>query len=89
MAVILIIDDDHEVLEINKKYLTGEGFEVHIASSAKQGLNLAKQYSPDCILLDIMMPEMNGYEVCRLLRTFTSAPILFLTGKSPGNGACL
>ncbi|MCI6517408.1 MAG: response regulator transcription factor [Lachnospiraceae bacterium] len=82
MAVILIIDDDHEVLEINKKYLTGEGFEVHIASSAKQGLNLAKQYSPDCILLDIMMPEMNGYEVCRLLRTFTSAPILFLTGKS-------
>ena len=82
MAVILMIDDDREVLEINKKYLTGEGFDVSIASSAEQGIRLAKQRSPDCILLDVMMPDRNGYEVCRILRTFTSAPILFLTGKS-------
>lgn len=82
MAVILMIDDDREVLEINKKYLTGEGFDVSIASSAEQGIRLAKQCSPDCILLDVMMPDRNGYEVCRILRTFTSAPILFLTGKS-------
>ena len=82
MAVILMIDDDREVLEINKKYLTGEGFDVSIASSAEQGIRLAKQCSPDCILLDVMMPDRNGYEVCHILRTFTSAPILFLTGKS-------
>ena len=82
MAVILMIDDDREVLEINKKYLTGEGFDVSIASSAQQGIRLAKQCSPDCILLDVMMPDRNGYEVCRTLRSFTSAPILFLTGKS-------
>lgn len=82
MAVILMIDDDREVLEINKKYLTGEGFDVAIASSAQQGIRLAKQCSPDCILLDVMMPDRNGYEVCRMLRSFTSAPILFLTGKS-------
>lgn len=82
MAVILMIDDDHEVLEINKKYLTGEGFDVSIASSAEQGIRLARQCSPDCILLDVMMPDRNGYEVCRMLRSFTSAPILFLTGKS-------
>ena len=47
MAVILMIDDDREVLEINKKYLTGEGFDVSIASSAEQGIRLAKQCSPD------------------------------------------
>lgn len=82
MAVILMIDDDREVLEINKKYLTGEGFDVSIASSAEQGIRMARQCSPDCILLDVMMPDRNGYEVCRILRTFTSAPILFLTGKS-------
>ena len=62
MAVILMIDDDREVLEINKKYLTGEGFDVSIASSAEQGIRLAKQCSPDCILLDVMMPDRNGYE---------------------------
>ena len=67
MAVILMIDDDREVLEINKKYLTGEGFDVSIASSAEQGIRLAKQCSPDCILLDVMMPDRNGYEVCHIL----------------------
>ena len=92
MAVILMIDDDREVLEINKKYLTGEGFDVSIASSAEQGIRLAKQCSPDCILLDVMMPDRNGYEVCHILRTFTSVRInmtqmLFFLPTAPKTGS--
>lgn len=82
MAVLLLIDDDREVLQINKKYLMGEGYTVYITDNPKKGIEIAKKYSPDCILLDVMMPEMNGYEVCENIRSFSNAPIIFLTGKS-------
>lgn len=81
MAKLLLIDDDYEVLSINKKYLTNEGFTVFTASSPIKGIECAKKEKPDCILLDIMMPEMNGYEVCTQVRIFSNAPIIFLTGK--------
>ena len=82
MATLLLIDDDNEVLEINKKYLTAEGFTVYISPDSAKGVSMAKKYNPDCILLDIMMPGMDGYQICNKLRTFTAAPIIFLTGKS-------
>ncbi len=82
MAVLLLIDDDREVLQINKKYLTGEGYTVYITDNPKKGIEIAKEKSPDCILLDVMMPGMNGYEVCENIRSFSNAPIIFLTGKS-------
>lgn len=82
MADILLIDDDTDVLEINRKFLTGEGFTVHIADTPQKGITLAKKANPDCIVLDVMMPEMDGFEVCETIRTFSSAPIIFLTGKS-------
>lgn len=81
MAEILLIDDDREVLEINRKYLTGEGFTVYIADSPRKGIAYAKKLSPDCILLDVMLPEMDGYEVCRRIRSFSAVPVLFLTGR--------
>lgn len=81
MAVLLLIDDDKEVLEINQKYLSGEGFDVHITNNPKKGILLAQKLQPDCILLDVMMPVMDGYRVCREIRAFSSAPIIFLTGK--------
>ena len=81
MAEILLIDDDREVLEINRKYLTGEGFTVYTADSPRKGIAYAKKLSPDCILLDVMLPEMDGYEVCRRIRCFSAVPILFLTGR--------
>lgn len=81
MATILLIDDDAEVLEINKKYLENEGFSVHISSEPKKGIQIAKKILPDCIVLDVMMPEMNGFQVSEALRDFTDAPIIFLTGK--------
>lgn len=81
MATILMIDDDAEVLEINRKYLVGEGFTVHTAANPLLGIECAKTIHPDCILLDVMMPELNGFQVCEALRKFTTAPIIFLTGK--------
>lgn len=82
MAELLLIDDDIDVLEINRKYLTREGFHVHTADTPQKGIVLAKKTNPSCIVLDVMMPEMNGFEVCKKIRTFSSAPIIFLTGKS-------
>lgn len=82
MADLLLIDDDIDVLEINRKYLTGEGFTVHIAETPQKGISLAKKLNPSCIVLDVMMPGMDGFEVCKQIRTFSSAPIIFLTGRS-------
>lgn len=82
MADLLLIDDDVDVLEINRKYLTGEGFTVHIADTPQKGIALAKKLAPSCIVLDVMMPGMDGFEVCKQIRSFSAAPIIFLTGKS-------
>lgn len=81
MIKLLMIDDDAEVLEINKKYLTEEGFDVHTCADPIKGIALAKKVMPDCIVLDVMMPGMNGFEVCSKIREFSSVPIIFLTGK--------
>lgn len=82
MSVLLLIDDDEEVLEINSKYMKAEGFTVHTTTSPQKGISLAKTTSPDCIVLDIMMPDMDGYQVCKKIRSFSSCPIIFLTGKN-------
>ncbi len=82
MANLLLIDDDIDVLEINRKYLTGEGFTVYTADTPQKGITLAGKIHPSCIVLDVMMPEMDGFEVCETIRTFSSAPIIFLTGRS-------
>ena len=81
MATLLLIDDDIEVLKLNQKYLTQEGFTVYISSDPKKGIAGAKKVNPDCILLDVMMPGMDGFQVCQEIRKFSSAPIIFLTGK--------
>lgn len=81
MAGILLIDDDKEVLLLNKKYLTGEGFLVYATNEPLKGIAFARKNPLDCIILDVMMPGMDGYEVCRQIRQFSSVPIIFLTGK--------
>lgn len=82
MASVLLIDDDKEVLTINKKYLTGEGYTVYATDEPIKGIAFAKKNPLDCIILDVMMPQMDGYEVCSKIREFSSVPIIFLTGKS-------
>lgn len=81
MAKLLFIDDDTEVLNINMKYMKKAGFEVFGSDKPLGGIKLAKEKVPDCIILDVMMPDMNGYEVCKRIREFSDAPVIFLTGR--------
>ena len=81
-ATLLLIDDDDAVLEMNGKYLASQGFKVFTSSNPMTGLNMVKTKKPDLIVLDIMMPGMNGYELCSKIRQFSNVPIIFLTGNA-------
>ncbi|HDN80076.1 MAG: DNA-binding response regulator [Chloroflexi bacterium] len=76
---ILVIDDNEELLRIIRKALEHKGFEVYTALSGKEGLKEFHHVVPDLVILDIMMPGMSGWEVCRELRRISSVPILMLT----------
>ncbi len=84
MSKILIVDDQQSNLMILDKYLTVNGFKTITANKAKEGLRLAIEEFPDLILLDVMMPEMNGYEVCKAVtenKATSRIPILMVTAK--------
>ena len=81
MNKILLIDDDEEVLEINKKYLVNNKCDVMVCSEPLKAIMVVESFKPDCILLDVMMPNLNGFELCKRIRSITEVPILFLSGK--------
>ena len=81
MTTILLVDDDREVLEINARFLKNHGYQVGIAVNGKEGLKLVSEMKPDCIVLDVMMPEMNGFVMCQKIREISNAPIIFLSGR--------
>jgi DNA-binding response OmpR family regulator len=84
VAYILAVDDDLEVLETLGRVLRREAFEVNLVSSGAEAMNLVEKRHPDLMILDIIMPGMDGISVCRRLRQdprFTALPILFLTAK--------
>ena len=81
---ILVIDDEPEITDIIKAFLSNASYEVLVENSSVMGVEKAKTYKPDLILLDIMMPFMDGYEVCASIKKdieLCGVPILFLTGK--------
>ncbi|MCC6723469.1 MAG: response regulator transcription factor [Saprospiraceae bacterium] len=81
---ILVVDDEPDILEILSYNLRKEGFTVQTANNGEEGLKAAQQMSPDLIILDIMMPQMDGIELCRQLRStpaFDETLIAFLTAK--------
>lgn len=78
---ILVVDDQPKVLEMLQALLTANGFDVVVAQDALLGLRIAYQTRPDAILLDVMMPNIDGFEACRRLREITDAPIVFVTAK--------
>lgn len=78
---IMIVDDDETMNELVRVNLQPRGYDMISATSGKRAIELAREYKPDLIILDVMMPEMDGYEVCKQLREFTDAPVLFLTAK--------
>lgn len=82
MAKLLLIDDDKEVLEINKKYLEQNNYEVMVSESADKAFDILATYKPDCILLDVMMPGTNGFDAFeRIKKLSNGAPVIFLTGR--------
>ena len=83
-AKILIIDDEPEITEIVETFLTEAGYQVAVENSPLNAVSKAKEFKPDVVLLDIMMPGSDGYAVCKELKQdpdFADTPIIFLTGK--------
>ena len=80
-AKILIIDDDPHISEAIKLYLEKEGYEIRNAYDGIDGINTFKNIDPDLVLLDIMMPGKDGWQVCREIREISSKPIIMLTAK--------
>jgi len=78
---ILIIEDDPAILKVLQRGLAYEGYTVDVATDGRTGLNLAHDHHPDLVILDWMLPGMDGLEVCRRLRMQSGLPILMLTAK--------
>jgi two-component system, OmpR family, alkaline phosphatase synthesis response regulator PhoP len=82
---ILVVDDDDDILDLIRYNLEREGYEVKTVSNSKKSVSTALSFSPDLVILDIMMPSPNGIEICRQLRanpSFRETYIFFLTAKS-------
>jgi two-component system KDP operon response regulator KdpE len=80
--LVLVADDEAGILRLLKLELSSQGFRVVVASDGEEALRLAEQQRPDIAILDVMMPDMTGYEVMRRLRERTKIPIILLTAKS-------
>jgi two-component system, OmpR family, alkaline phosphatase synthesis response regulator PhoP len=82
---ILVVDDEQDILELIRHTLNKEGYEVHVAANGQQAVEKAKKIKPSLILMDVMMPVMDGMEACRQLKEdpeTATLPIIFLTARS-------
>ncbi len=79
---ILVVDDDKNICELLRLYLEKEGYTVTLAFDGNEGLEKFRRELPDLILLDVMMPNMDGWQVCREIRKTSQCPIIMLTAKS-------
>ena len=85
MKKILIVDDEADIIEILKFVLEAQGYECITATDGEEGLRLARESNPDLIILDVMMPKINGYKISRLLKydsKYKDIPILMVTARS-------
>ena len=82
MAVsVLIVEDDKNIAELLQMYLEKEGYAVSVAHDGGAGLTKFRAVKPDLVLLDVMMPVMDGWSVCKAIRTESQTPIIMLTAK--------
>ncbi len=82
---ILVVDDNPQNLQFVANLLSGEGYEIALAQNGLQALDYLKENKPDLILLDVMMPDMDGFQVCAKLKadmTLTQIPVIFLTART-------
>ena len=78
---VLVVEDDNNIAELLRLYLQKDGFEVSHAADGGKAVEMAKEIQPDLVLLDIMLPVMDGWQVCREIRKFSDKPIIMLTAK--------
>ncbi|WP_079709633.1 response regulator transcription factor [Paraliobacillus ryukyuensis] len=82
MTTILVIDDEQAIIEVLEAYFEKEGWKVASAANGVEALKKIKQLNPDIVVLDLMLPDISGEEVCRLTRNESDVPIIMLTAKS-------
>lgn len=85
MKKILIVDDEQDIVETLKFVLEDAGYTCYCAYNGEDGLNMAKEIMPDLMILDVMMPKINGFKISRLLKydkKYSNIPILMLTARS-------
>lgn len=80
-ALVLVVDDDVRILRMMKRMLELEGFQVIVANNGDMALKSFDRETPDLVLLDIMMPDMDGYTVCQRIREFSQVPIIMVTAR--------
>jgi DNA-binding response OmpR family regulator len=80
-SIVMVVDDDIRMLRMMKRMLELESFQVIIANNGDTALKLFEKETPDLVLLDIMMPDMDGYTVCQRIREFSQVPIIMVTAK--------
>src|SRR5439155_807781 len=81
MATVLVADDEKNILQLARMYLQAEGFTVETAGNGREALEKVRVARPDLLVLDLMMPEIDGLEVCRRLRKENDLPIIMLTAR--------
>lgn len=78
---VLVVDDDSNICELLRLYLEKDGYETEVCYDGQTAVKLASDFNPDIILLDIMMPKLDGWQVCREVRRFSNVPIIMITAK--------
>ena len=78
---VLIIDDDPKLNRLLKEFLSGFDYEVHTAMTPSDGLKKLRRHKPDMVILDVMLPEMNGFDVCKKIRQDSNVPVIMLTAR--------
>lgn len=78
---ILVVDDDYYLCHLVKSYLESEGFKVNIAYNGQEALDVFKEYTPDLVVLDLMIPNIDGWDVCKQIRKVSNIPIVMLTAR--------
>ncbi len=78
---VLVVDDDHEILRMLSRALELEGYDVIIATNGNSALALLEEHRPDLVILDIIMPELDGFQILSLIRQRSNVPVIMLTAK--------
>ena len=81
MTLLLLVDDEKNIIELERLYLDKEGYEIQVAYDGKSALDKVRSLKPDLIILDLMLPGIDGWEVCRRVRQESDTPIIMLTAR--------